>query len=171
VELEAFWEMENGPAGEESVRIELAEMRDAAEILALQKTAFQSEAAIWDDYTIPPLTQTMAELQEDFRRQVYLRAVAGGRIVGSVRGYAQGGTCFIGRLMVHPDYQNRGIGTRLMHAIEEQFRLVSRFEIFTGEKSLRNIHLYHRLGYSIFRTARLTDKVTLVYMDKQTFEV
>jgi GNAT superfamily N-acetyltransferase len=69
--------------------------------------------------------------------------------------------------MVHPDHQNRGIGARLMHAIEECFREVPRFEIFTGEKSARNIHLYQRLGYRIFRTARLTDKVTLVYMEKQ----
>jgi ribosomal protein S18 acetylase RimI-like enzyme len=153
--------------GKEQVRIEEAEMADAPEILALQKLAFKSEAALWDDYTIPPLTQTLAELQQDFRRQLYLRAVAGGRIIGAVRGYAEGGTCFVGRLIVHPDYQNRGIGTRLMLAIEDRFRGASRYEIFTGEKSLRNIHLYQRLGYRIFRTSRLTDKVTLVYMEKQ----
>jgi hypothetical protein len=33
---------------------------DAAEILALQKLAYQSEAAIYQDYSIPPLTQTLA---------------------------------------------------------------------------------------------------------------
>jgi len=167
VELETFWEKEKGPLDLEDMRIEAAEMRDAAEILALQKTAFQSEAALWDDYTIPPLTQTLEELREDFQRQVFLRAVVRGQIIGSVRGYVQDGTCYVGRLIVHPDHQNRGIGARLMHAIEGLFDGVARYEIFTGEKSQRNIHLYQRLGYSIFRTRRLTDKVTLVYMEKQ----
>jgi GNAT superfamily N-acetyltransferase len=166
VELETMWETEKGSVGDEQVRIEAAELADAAEILALQRLAFQSEAALWDDYTIPPLTQTLAELQEDFHRQVFLKAVAGDRIVGSVRAHVADGTCFVGRLIVDPDCQNRGIGTRLMQAIEECFRGVPRYEIFTGEKSRRNLHLYGRLGYRIFRTARLTDKVTLVYMEK-----
>jgi GNAT superfamily N-acetyltransferase len=150
----------------EDMRIEAAELGDAEEILALQRAAFQSEAALWDDYTIPPLTQTLAELEADFGRQLFLKAVAGGRIVGSVRAHEQDGTCYVGRLVVEPDLQNRGIGTRLMHAIEAQFPDASRYEIFTGEKSQRNIHLYGRLGYHTFRTSRLTDKVTLVYMEK-----
>jgi ribosomal protein S18 acetylase RimI-like enzyme len=167
VELEGIWDQEESSLKGQDVVIGAAEMSDAAEILTLQKTAFQSEAALWDDYTIPPLTQTLEELKEDFQRQVYLKAVLDGQLIGSVRGYAQDGTCYVGRLIVHPDHQNRGIGARLMHAIEGLFGGVSRYEIFTGEKSQRNIHLYQRLGYRIFQTRRLTDKVTLVYMEKK----
>jgi ribosomal protein S18 acetylase RimI-like enzyme len=151
----------------ERVLIKVADMEDATQILDLQKIAFQSEAALWDDYTIPPLTQTLEKLQADLRRQVFLKASVEGRIVGSVRGYVQEGTCFIGRLIVHPDYENRGIGTQLMHEIERHFAQARRYEIFTGEKSERNIRLYQKLGYQIFRTQRLTDKVTLVYMEKE----
>ena len=32
---------------------------DLEEILALQKLAYQSEAELYDDYTIPPLTQSL----------------------------------------------------------------------------------------------------------------
>ena len=54
--------------------IQHAELRDAAEILALQKIAYRSEAAIYDDDAIPPLTQTLAEMEADLQnnRNLYL---------------------------------------------------------------------------------------------------
>jgi hypothetical protein len=47
------------------VMIETADVRDAEELLDLQKLAYRSEAAIYDDYTIPPLTQSLAEMEAD----------------------------------------------------------------------------------------------------------
>jgi N-acetylglutamate synthase-like GNAT family acetyltransferase len=58
-----------------------------------------------------------------------------GEIVGSVRAYLEKGTVYIGRLTVKPDSQNNGIGTRLMQAIEEHFRMADRYELFTGHRS------------------------------------
>ena len=46
-----------------------ASVKDAAEILALQKLAYRSEAEIYDDYTIPPLTQTLEEMRTDIETQ------------------------------------------------------------------------------------------------------
>jgi ribosomal protein S18 acetylase RimI-like enzyme len=141
-------------------------LADAPAILDLQKLAYHSEAVLNNDFTIPPLTQTLPELEADFQRQVYLKAVRDGTIIGAVRGYAQDDTCFIGRLIVHPDYQNRGIGTQLLRAIEAHFSGVQRYELFTSENSARNLYLYQKLGYQTFRTAQLTDKVLLVYLEK-----
>ena len=44
------------------MRIEQATTNDAAEILALQKLAYVSEAEIYDDFGIQPLTQTVETL-------------------------------------------------------------------------------------------------------------
>ncbi|CAG0926426.1 amino-acid N-acetyltransferase [Thermoflexales bacterium] len=148
------------------VLIQPASLADASAILDLQRRAYQSEAALYDDDTIAPLTQTLAELEADFQQQFYLKAVLDGTIVGAVRGYERDGTCFIGRLIVHPDCQNRGLGTQLLRALEAHFPTVQRYELFTGTGSARNLHLYQKQGYRLFRTARLTDKVTLVYLEK-----
>ena len=86
------------------VIIERANVENAGEILDLQKLAYQSEAALYDDYTIPPLTQTLEEITADFERQLFLKASVDGRIVGSVRAYEREGACCIGRLIVHPDF-------------------------------------------------------------------
>jgi GNAT superfamily N-acetyltransferase len=123
-----------------TMRVERATVDDAEEILSLQKLAYQSEAEIYDDITIPPLTQTLEEIKKDFEGQVFLKAVAGGKIIGSVRAFMKEGTCYVGRLIVHPDFQNKGIGTQLMGRIEEVFKGAQRFEIFTGHKSERNLY-------------------------------
>ena len=146
--------------------IESANISDAAEILELQKLAYFGEAEIYNEFGIPPLTQTFAEILADFDRCLYLKTSAESKIIGSVRAYVQFGTCFIGKLIVHPDCQNRGIGTRLMHEIEQRFDDVERYELFTGHLSERNLHLYHKLGYRPFRTERVTDALSLIYLEK-----
>ena len=150
------------------VNIEKATVSDAEEILALQKLAYRSEAELYSDYGIPPMTQTLDEILGDFNRQEFLKTMIDGNIVGSVRAYSKGETCYIGRLIVHPMFQNRGIGTMLMNEIEALFRSSGRYELFTGMKSERNIRLYQKLGYHIFRDERVNDKLTMIFMEKTT---
>jgi len=146
--------------------IEGAVVSDAQEILSLQKLAYRSEAEIYDDFNIPPLVQTLGSIKNDFENQVFLKMVINGKIIGSVRAFAKEGTCYIGRLIVHPDFQNQGIGAKLMNEIERIFKTCERFELFTGERSHRNLQLYQKLGYRIFKTAKITDPTNIVYMEK-----
>lgn len=89
-------------------------------ILELQRLAYQSEARLLNDFSIPPLMQTLEEMREEFRNGVFLKAVdAGGRIVGSVRGTLRGDTLLIGKLMVHPERQGNGLGSRLLQELEK----------------------------------------------------
>ncbi len=166
IELEIVLDEGGRAMDQTDVRVEQADPADAAQILALQKLAYQSEAALYNDYAIPPLTQTLEQMQADLRGQVVLKAVRDGAIVGSVRAFLCDGTCHVGRLIVHPECQGRGIGTSLMAAIEGRFPGARRFELFTGESSERNIRLYSKLGYRAFRTERLSDRTTVVYMEK-----
>jgi GNAT superfamily N-acetyltransferase len=147
------------------MEIKIAIRSDAQEILSLQKLAYQSEAAIYDDYKIPPLTQSLESIDAQFDDHTFLKAVEEGRIVGSVRAKTIGDTCYIGRLIVHPDCQNKGIGAKLMAEIE-RLRQAERYELFTGVKSERNLYLYRKLGYRQFRTEDETDRVKIVFLQK-----
>lgn len=146
--------------------IERALEQDIPSILALQKQAFVTEAELYGDYSIPPLTQTEASLQEEFRRAIILKATQGDELVGSVRGWRDGSTCHIARLAVHPDHRRQGLGEELMNAIESVFIDAARFELFTGHRSEGNIRLYRRLGYSEFKRERLNESVSFVFMQK-----
>ena len=149
----------------ESHLIQKAEMEDLEEILALQKLAYQSEAELNNDFTIPPLTQTSEEIRAEFGRALFLKVVQDERIIGSVRAYEKDGTCYIGKLIVHPAYQNQGVGSSLMRAIEDSFNC-KRFELFTSQRSERNLYLYVKLGYREFKQVVLNEKVTLIFLEK-----
>ena len=147
------------------MKIVKAEIGDLAEILALQKLAYQSEAELVGDYTITPLTQTLEGMAEDFDNGVILNAVDGGEIVGSVRVRLLEGTLHIGRLIVVPTRQNRGVGAALLLAAEELYPGV-RCELFTSERSAKNLHLYMKHGYKEFKRGPLNGNVSFVFLEK-----
>ena len=146
--------------------IELASAEDTEAILRLQQLAYQSEARLYNDWSLPPLTQTLESLRQEFACSIVLKALWDNHLAGSVRARQEGETCTIYRLIVHPDYQRRGIGSRLLRAIEDHFPTAARFELFTGSQSTSNLRLYQRHGYSITRTQPLSPNVTLVFLSK-----
>jgi len=147
--------------------IEEASESDLQEILDLQKLAFQIQGEIYNDFTIPPLVQTLEEIKNDFLLQVFLKTEKDGKIIGSVRGFKIDDSCYIGRLIVHPDYQNQGIGSKLLNEIERAFTTVSRYELFTGHKSEKEIYFYQKQGYSIFKKEKVDEILTMVYFEKK----
>jgi ribosomal protein S18 acetylase RimI-like enzyme len=144
-----------------------ATVSDASDILALQKRAYESEARIYNDWNIPPLTQGLDALIEEIEETTVLKATDGQRILGSVRATLKNEVCSIGRLIVEPERQGQGLGSALLQAIEAACPKATRFELFTGSKSEGNIRLYRRHGYEITGTKRLSEHVTLVFMGKR----
>jgi chorismate mutase/N-acetylglutamate synthase-like GNAT family acetyltransferase len=132
----------------EAVQISLAHLDDAGTILSLQKRAYVQEAELNDNnFNIPPMLQDIESMINDFSSNTILKAKIKNRIVGSVRAKQVDTTCYIGRLIVEPIYQSRGIGKKLLHAIENHFSDASVYELFTGLKSLRNREFYKKAGY------------------------
>jgi len=154
-------------APEPPYRIARADPADAEAILALQKLAYRSEAQLYDDWNLPPLAQTLDALRAEFAQLRFLKALDGERLVGSVRGRHDADTCHVGRLIVAPDMQRAGIGTRLMRRIEAEFPEATRFELFTGHRSEGNLRLYERLGYKRLHEQPLSPAITQVYLEKR----
>ena len=149
--------------------VQMANRGDLEEILELQKAAFSKEAERLQDFSIAPLQQTIENITEEFsdprKAMIFLKIVQERRIVGSVRAYEKDGTCYIGRLVIHPEYQRQGLGKRLMQAIESCY-MGARYELFTAKHNEGNIRFYESLGYRSYETRDLTDKIVLVYMEK-----
>jgi ribosomal protein S18 acetylase RimI-like enzyme len=143
-----------------------ARVGEAEQILKLQRLCYQTEAALYDDWTLPPLTQTLRELLEQYDDHTILVARLGQEVVGSVRARLEDGTCHVGRLVVHPRLQGRGLGTRLMRKIEASFPEAERYELFTGHLSEGNLRLYRRLGYEEFREEVISPTLRLVYLGR-----
>lgn len=131
----------------EHIIISKACFEDLEEILVLQKLAFLPEAKLYEDLYIEPLVQTLESIRADYNTSIFLKATHNNQIIGSVKGAATEHYCLLSRLIVAPEFQNQGIGRKLMLAIEKEFPQALRFLLYTGLKSTRNIRLYESLGY------------------------
>jgi GNAT superfamily N-acetyltransferase len=122
---------------------------DAGEVLTIQRAAFASEALIYGDPDMPPLTQTLEELRAELVENLGCVAVDGHRIVGAVRARRAADLLLIGRLAIAPDQQGAGLGSALLAAVEQRGRDegATTAELFTGGLSEANQRLYEREGY------------------------
>ena len=151
------------------MNIKKAEKEDLQEILDLQYMAYQSEAKLFNTIDIPPLKQTLEEVFNEYTKGIILKALdEKGKIIGSVRGYLEDETVYIGKLMVHPQHQGKGIGTKLLLRIESEFSGY-RYELFTSTKSKKNIELYEKLGYRVFSQRKISEELRFVYLVKESY--
>ncbi|XRQ02757.1 GNAT family N-acetyltransferase [Actinomadura welshii] len=153
---------------EPAVTVERAGPQDAGEVLTVQRAAYVAEAQLYGDPFIPPLVESAEQLRKVLAGDaVVLKAVLGGRLVGAVRAQFSEHTCLVGRLVVVPDLQGRGIGRRLLAALEDE--VAARADacvLFTGHLSEANLRLYRRAGYTETHRERVAAHLTLVHMRK-----
>lgn len=152
----------------EDLNIKRAEEKDLDAIWALQKASFTMVAKKMNKFDIPPLLQTLDDITKEYQQCIILKCVLDNiRIIGSVRGYAdENGVCRIGKLTVHPDFQNIGIGKKLMYEIETFFPNCHTFSLFTGEDTPNTLHLYEKIGYNTIRIMSM-DSINMIIMEKR----
>jgi ribosomal protein S18 acetylase RimI-like enzyme len=145
----------------------LATRADAARLLDVQRRAFLGEAAIYGEYGLPPLKDSLMDVERAMSDKTVLKAERQGMLIGSVQAWMEGGACWVARLSVDPDCQNVGVGSKLMASVEERFPQAKRFQLSTGHLSMRNLYLYEKLGYREYQREPQTNKVILIYLRKE----
>lgn len=131
-----------------------AEPADAGELLTLQLACWVPEQQANPEVVIPPLHESLADVQAWLSRWTTLVVRAEGRLVGAVRGRleADGRTWEVGRLMVAPDLRGRGLGRLLLDAAEAAAPPeATGFRLVTGARSESNLRRYRRAGYRLRR--------------------
>jgi tRNA (guanine37-N1)-methyltransferase len=147
-----------GALAELDVRV--ATPADAAELLVLQRACWVREGlAAQGRWVVPPLVEELADvvagLGEWTTYAVRVRSADGspGRLVGSVRGRVRpvDPTCWeVGRLMVAPDLQGRGLGRELLALGESPApSSVTAYWLTTGILEEGNQRFYKRAGYRL----------------------
>ena len=149
------------------IEIIRAEETDLDIILQMQYAAFREEAVSFSDYSIEPLLQTKDDLLREFSYRVFLKAVHNGSIIGSVRVHMDADTVYIGKLTVKPDYQNKGLGRRLLRAAENLFPH-TRCELSSAKRMDKNTKLYLHCGYIPFKEVMDESGRIFIYMEKHS---
>lgn len=152
---------------EDIIQIEIASIKDASEILAIQKAAFLGQSRIYNNFQLPPLTQNLESIENEFIRKTFLKVTLNRQIIASARFQVIDGHVTIDRIVVKPESQNQGIGTTLLKEIESRIPSAVDFQLFTGSKSHGNIHLYEKMGYKITGTETTDQGIEIFHMMKK----
>ncbi|KQT91078.1 transposase [Marmoricola sp. Leaf446] len=126
-----------------------ATVGDAGELFTLQRACWVQEQLANPDTRIPALHEDLDDVLAWLGEWTTLVARSGGRLVAAVRGrLVDGSTWDVGRLMVAPDLQGRGLGRALLAAIEAAAPAEAKdLVLFTGAGSARNLAMYRKAGY------------------------
>ena len=150
----------------ERIIISQANINDFERILDVQKKAFTTEAEIYNNFNIEPLTQTISDLVEECKEKIVLKATFDNKIIGTIRANKCEEGCWINKLAVLPEYRGLGIGINLLNNIEVYFPETKKFILGTGAKSTFTIKLYEKIGFRIIKEISTPEDINMVIMEK-----
>ena len=97
----------------------------------------------WTNYTRAP--EMLLKAYEN--SLLTLGAYDGGKLVGVIRTVGDGfSVVFIQDILVLPEYQHKGIGTRLLHEIMDRFPDVYQMELMT-DNTPKTVSFYQSVGF------------------------
>ena len=139
--------------GLDDLDVRPAVLADAGELYTLQRACWLQELVANPGVEIPALTESLDDVRRWLGEWTVMvaRDPASGRLVGAVRGRLDAHAEWdIGRIMVAPDLQGRGLGRALLELVEDLAPREARtFVLFTGAESVDNIRMYKKAGFRL----------------------
>ena len=126
---------------------------DAGELYTLQRACWLQELEANPGVEIPALRESLDDVRRGLGEWTVMvaREPSSGRLVGAVRGRVdRHGEWDIGRIMVAPDLQGRGLGRALLELVESLAPAeVETYVLFTGAGSVDNLRMYKKAGFRL----------------------
>jgi tRNA (guanine37-N1)-methyltransferase len=126
---------------------------DAGELYTLQRACWLQELEANPGVEIPALRESLDDVRRGLGEWTVMvaREPSSGRLVGAVRGRVDShGEWDIGRVMVAPDLQGRGLGRALLELVEALAPAdVTTYVLFTGAGSTDNLRMYRKAGFRL----------------------
>ena len=134
----------------DDIEIRPATPADAGELLVLQLACWVQVQHENPGVHVAALQESLADVRAWLDTHTVLVARSAGRLVGAVRGIRHEDVWDIGRLMVAPDLEGRGLGRELLGRMEALAPPgATAYWLFTGAKSERNLRMYKKAGYRV----------------------
>lgn len=121
---------------------------DFARILDIQYRAYRKEAELYGP-DLPPFKETPETLAKEIAegKSILLGEIDGSPAASLRMKRLENGDVYWGRLSVDPDMMGRGIGQRMVLAVEDFNPDAPAAVLDCGENSAENMHIYRKHGY------------------------
>ncbi|MBX4147154.1 GNAT family N-acetyltransferase [Paenibacillus lautus] len=134
--------------------LERAMKNDAPKLTEIQKASFNDESKHFNNNEIcGPLGYNSVSWQEEMMQNCeYFKVLYNGEIIGGALIFIESNQVHnLGRIFIDPNYQNQGIGKKVMKEIEGSFPDSTKWWLDTPSWSVKNHHFYIKCGFTKVR--------------------
>ncbi|MBT2762177.1 GNAT family N-acetyltransferase [Paenibacillus sp. ISL-20] len=134
--------------------LERAIKSDAPKLAEIQKASFDDESKHFNNNEIcGPLGYDSVSWQEEMMQNCeYYKVLYNGEIIGGVMIFIESNQVHnLGRIFIDPNYQNQGLGKKVMKEIEGSFPDSAKWWLDTPRWSVKNHHFYTKCGFTKVR--------------------
>jgi ribosomal protein S18 acetylase RimI-like enzyme len=147
------------------LRIDITQEADALKVLQLQYQSYRIEAEMIGFDELPPLMETLADLQQS--RETFYGYYEQNELYGVISYKHHQGIADIHRLMVHPDHFRKGIAKKLLNNLEMIEKGVESLVVSTGSDNTPAIDLYKKSGFEVINEKVITQGLRLRFFKKE----
>lgn len=120
------------------------------ELYNLQRAAYLIEAEIIGSMNLPPLRETFDQFQS-CQETFFGWFEENGELAGAVSVTVTGNVLTICRLVVHPTYLRKGIGSKLLAFINTRYSSLKQMDVATGRDNAPATNLYLKNGFEVVK--------------------
>lgn len=137
-----------GYAPPQGVSLRRASVHDAGQLLVLQRCCWSQVAIQNNSLQVPALHESLEEVLAWIEDWQVLVAEQEHRLIAAARGRKRGSKWEVGRIMVAPDCEGRGLGRWILAQCEQLAPPdCSSCFLYTAPGNARGIEIYQRSGY------------------------
>lgn len=145
-------------------RIDVSQTATAAEVLRVQLAAYQVEAELIGFAELPPLKETIKELQQS--EETFYGFYDNGQLSGVVSLIIEDKVMDIYRLFVHPEQFRKGIARKLLIFIQDSEKGFEEIIVSTAAGNQPAIHFYTKSGFSIISEVKTVEGLAIKQFSK-----
>lgn len=144
------------------IKIQRTSVNEADALLDIQREAFKEDLEIYQDYETSPATESKERLLRKVTNSFHYTVFMDNIIIGGIEVRRLSETQFyLNRVYLIPDYQNHGIGFKLMEFVENEFPEALEWTLSTPYLNYRNQYFYEKFGYKKIGEQKITEKLIL----------
>lgn len=145
-------------------KINIKSLEIAESVLCIQIPSYMLEAALLDNYEIPPLKDTVASLQNC--DETFFGYFINEELCGVISTKLEDDVVDIHRLFVHPNHLRKGIAKKLLYFLQEEFHDAKKMIVSTGSKNSPATEFYQKNGFSMLKEITVEENISLTLFEK-----
>ncbi|MFX0095884.1 MAG: GNAT family N-acetyltransferase [Candidatus Hodarchaeota archaeon] len=157
------------------MKIEKAKITDIEILTQLSKITFDDDTQKHGlgDEGGPPGYDSIEWQRSIMTEGLYYKIVQDNKIIGGLILFKKGKKHIeVGRIYIHPDFQNQGLGTLIFNSLETLFPQTEKWTLDTPSWAHRNHHFYKKVGYTKVGEMSLeNEENTLFLFEKNIFRI